>query len=117
MAAKPAARHRPWGTIEVEPLDSKQITGRTVVSPTLDVDCHRYVWRPFDEIAGDLPEDYCVSLNAISLRGASRRFYPDDPDRFVRNASLGGLSILSDVMKHNAEQRHAYHTMRLVYRF
>ena len=115
MAAESAITS--WGTIEVEPLGSNQITGRTVGSPTLEVDFHKYEWRPSAEIREHLPEDYRVSLNAMSCRGECRRLYPEDPDEFVRNALLGGSAILTRVKHLDAEHRHTYNLMRLLFQY
>jgi hypothetical protein len=67
------------------------------------------------ELNDDLPENYCVSLNAMSLRGEGHRFSPEDPHVFALNASLGGLAILNQVKALTGEQLHSYHLMRLVY--
>jgi len=106
-----------WGTIEVEPLESNRITGRTVGAPTLEVDRRRYVWRPEDEIRRELPDGYCVPINVMSRQGEGRRFYPDDPYSFVLNASLGGLAILTHVKNLDGEHRNTYNLMRLVFQY
>src|ERR1700730_8885568 len=106
-----------WGMIDVEPLDSTQITGRTVDSPTLEVDRQKYNWHASSEISSNVPEDYRVSLNVMSREGDGRRFYPDDPHLFVLNASLGGLAILTALENLDAEHRNTYNLMRLVFQY
>jgi hypothetical protein len=115
MTVKSALRQ--WGTVEVEALESAEITSRTVDSATLEVDREKYDWRPSCELCDNLPEEYCVSLNAMSLRGEGRRFHPNDPYSFVLNASLGGLAILTVRETLNGEQRNSYDLMRLIFQY
>jgi hypothetical protein len=89
MAEEPASSH--WGTITVAPVEkTSRITRRAIGAATLEVDRQEYEWRPPAEIGRDLPDNYRVSLSAMSCGGEGRRLYPEDPDEFVLNASLGG---------------------------
>jgi hypothetical protein len=108
------SKHDCWGRIEVVPLGAGY-TSPTAGSTILEVDRQEYVWRPVVRLRGDLPANYCVALEAKASQEAGRRFFPNDVDLFVRNASLGGLAILSAIKQLNAEQRKTYNLMRLIY--
>ncbi len=105
-----------WGTMTVEARESQQITRPTVGSAVLDMDRSVYQWRPSEQIRGDLPEDYCVSLEAMSYKGV-RRLYPDNLPDFLLNASLGGLAIRSRTENLTGEQRYTYNLMRLLVQY
>jgi hypothetical protein len=116
MAEEPASSH--WGTITVAPVEkTSRITRRAIGAATLEVDRQEYEWRPPAEIGRDLPDNYRVSLSAMSCGGEGRRLYPEDPDEFVLNASLGGLAILTRVKSLDAEQRNTYNLMRLIVQY
>jgi hypothetical protein len=105
-----------WGTIDIVPLGTSQITPRAIDEGELVADLHRYTWRPSVEVASHLPSDFSLSLTAVSNGGVERRFQPDlDPFSFSLTAALGGFAILRAMQNLNAEQRNTYDLMRLVF--
>jgi hypothetical protein len=105
-----------WGTVTVQRLASREISTRTDGRSPVMTEQDVYEWRPLPVLSPNLPKGYSVSLTALSARGKGRRFQPTDDTRALALfASLGGLAILNEVTKLDAEQRNTYNLMRLLF--
>lgn len=75
-----------------------------------------YIWRPSQEIAADLPPDFCLRFQCVNAADGFRCFVPAGAfGAFLIEAALGGSVLLAHRLGLSSEQRSHFRVMRLIF--
>jgi hypothetical protein len=76
-----------------------------------------YTWRPPASLGErQLPPSFELPLQCVTEADGCRRFFPSTGFAlFLAQASTGGLAILNKLKNLDANQRHSYRAMRMIF--